>query len=165
MELCLVRHAIAEERGAAWPDDSLRPLTAAGTEKMAAAAAGLARLFQPSAIATSPLTRAVQTAEILAKAYGARALERREELANGDHAALAAWLNSSAHERWVLVGHEPYMSGLLSWLMTADEWSLSVDFKKGAAALLRTEHPIEAGKATLSWLLQPAALRRVAGPG
>jgi phosphohistidine phosphatase len=163
MEICLVRHAIAEERGAAWPDDGLRPLTPGGKEKMASGAIGLGQLFQPGAIATSPLTRAVQTAEILAEAYGLHALERRAELASGDHAALAGWLSSVAGERWLLVGHEPHLSGLLSWLTTADEWALNVEFKKGAAALLRTGRPIESGRATLAWLLQPGALRGLSG--
>ena len=58
MKLLLVRHAIAEERGPRYPDDSLRPLTAAGIEKMREATAGIERLVRPNRILTSPFTRA-----------------------------------------------------------------------------------------------------------
>ena len=40
-ELYLVRHAIAEERGDAWPDDSKRPLTEEGMSRFRKSARGL----------------------------------------------------------------------------------------------------------------------------
>jgi broad specificity phosphatase PhoE len=69
VHLLLVRHAIAEERGAAWPDDDQRPLSHDGARKWKRAARGLARVV-PSVdlLLTSPLTRTFQTAEILARA-------------------------------------------------------------------------------------------------
>src|SRR5262249_8330961 len=61
----LVRHAIAEERGPKWPDDTLRPLTERGKRRFATGAAGFASLEEaPDRILTSPLVRAKQTAEI-----------------------------------------------------------------------------------------------------
>src|SRR5512138_1330454 len=66
-ELYLVRHAIAEERGDAWPDDTKRPLTADGASRMRKAARGLSRMdVTLDVILSSPLVRARQTAEILA---------------------------------------------------------------------------------------------------
>ena len=63
--LYLVRHAVAEERGPAWPDDTLRPLTERGQRRFARAATGFVRLEGvPDSILTSPLVRARQTAEI-----------------------------------------------------------------------------------------------------
>ena len=41
IELYLVRHAIAAERGPKYPDDRLRPLTPAGTKKFADSVPGL----------------------------------------------------------------------------------------------------------------------------
>ena len=43
LHLVLVRHAIAEERGAAWPDDDQRPLSRDGARKWKRAARGLAQ--------------------------------------------------------------------------------------------------------------------------
>ena len=54
--------------------DALRPLTRAGRKKMRRAARGLARLVPHlDALATSPLTRAVETGEIVARAIRPRA--------------------------------------------------------------------------------------------
>jgi len=41
LELYLVRHAPAAERGPEWPDDSARPLTPGGAAKFGKAVAGL----------------------------------------------------------------------------------------------------------------------------
>ena len=68
--LYLVRHAIAEERGPAWPDDSQRPLTAEGAKRWRREATGLVAIdARPDLILTSPFTRARQTADLLAAAF------------------------------------------------------------------------------------------------
>jgi phosphohistidine phosphatase len=70
MKLLIIRHAVAEERDA-WANtgksDDERPLTTEGRGKMARNARGL-REGVPSVdlVATSPLVRARQTAEIVA---------------------------------------------------------------------------------------------------
>ncbi|MDH3366486.1 MAG: histidine phosphatase family protein, partial [Gemmatimonadota bacterium] len=69
MQLLVVRHAIAEDRdifAAAGREDDERPLTEEGTRRMAAGAVGLVRVVpRLDAVASSPLVRAVQTAEII----------------------------------------------------------------------------------------------------
>jgi phosphohistidine phosphatase len=61
IELYLIRHAIAEERGDKWPDDAKRPLTLEGTARMRKAAKGLVRLgVKFDVVLTSPLVRARQ---------------------------------------------------------------------------------------------------------
>ena len=72
MELFIVRHAWAEPLGdPAWPSDAQRPLTAEGRKRFARMAEILvSRGVAPDLIATSPLVRCVQTAEILARAVG-----------------------------------------------------------------------------------------------
>ena len=61
MELCLVRHAIAVERGSkGYQDDRARPLTPEGRKRMAQAALGLKSLVQPEAVLTSPILRAMK---------------------------------------------------------------------------------------------------------
>src|SRR5262249_40103762 len=67
-ELYLVRHAIAAERGSRWPDDTLRPLTREGISRFKDVVKEVARLgLMLDVIFTSPLTRARQTAELLAE--------------------------------------------------------------------------------------------------
>ena len=71
---------------------------------------------EPSLILTSPLIRAVQTAEILAETLGyIGPLLVREELGPGfDMQKLQALLNEfQSADEVVLVGHEPDLSGLI----------------------------------------------------
>src|SRR2546429_8832517 len=74
MRLLVVRHAIAEDREAfarSHKDDADRPLTSEGRRKMERAALGLKELLpELDVVAASPYKRAVDTAEIIAGAYG-----------------------------------------------------------------------------------------------
>ena len=160
VEICLVRHAIAEERGPTWSNDDLRPLTPGGRAKMATAAAGLATLFVPDVILSSPLLRAIETAEILARQFAAP-IHVCDALATGEHGALLDDVAATGRRRIVCVGHEPWMSGALSWLLTGDAGAIAAFFRKGAAALVSLESH-QAGAAMLEWLLQPSALRALA---
>lgn len=163
MELCLVRHAIAGERGdPRWPDDRLRPLTERGIERMETAAAGLRLLFRPDIILTSPLVRARQTAEILAAALGVRMVEEADALASGDDGLLFDHLAALGCERAIAVGHEPWMSATLANCLAGDGDAFRTDFRKGAAALASFAGAAAAGQGTLEWLLQPSTLRRLA---
>jgi phosphohistidine phosphatase len=160
MRICLVRHAIAVERGTpGYEDDSLRPLTARGRDRMEAETPGLRGLFSPQVIVSSPLLRARQTADILLAAYGLPKSRISAALASGDNKQLLADLLDIEADAVMLVGHEPHMSATLSWLLTGDEERMSVTFKKGGAALLACEGEPRAGRCMLEWLIQPGALR------
>ena len=68
LELYLIRHGIAAERGKDWPDDSKRPLTPEGIARLRKAARGLNALGVGfDQIVTSPLVRTRQTAEVFAE--------------------------------------------------------------------------------------------------
>src|SRR3954449_8982750 len=68
LELYLIRHGIAAERGKDWPDDSKRPLTPAGISRLRKAARGLTALeIGFDQIVTSPLVRTRQTAEVFSE--------------------------------------------------------------------------------------------------
>lgn len=163
MEICLVRHAIAEERGPAWPTDALRPLTKRGRERFAEAAEGLRMLYVPETLVSSPLTRALETAEILLRSFDLSGLHIAEGLATGDHEDLLHEVERLGSQRVALVGHEPYISALLSLLLVDDDARLVTLFRKGAAALVTFEGAPRPGTGMLEWLLQPAALRAMAG--
>ena len=163
MELCLLRHAIAVDRGTpGFEDDDLRPLTPDGARRFKQAARGLASLVTPQVILTSPLVRARQTAEILMDTYRLPNLHLSDALANGDCAALLRDVAEVEAQSVIVVGHEPHISGLLSYLLADNESRIGATFKKGAAALVTCVDEPEAGACRLEWLLQPAALRKLA---
>ena len=88
-EIYLIRHAIAEERSDAWPDDAKRPLTEDGISRMRKAARGAVRMgVSFDVILASPLVRTRQTAEVVAAAFDDLLTQehaRIEECAAGDH--------------------------------------------------------------------------------
>lgn len=166
MNLLVVRHAVAEEREtwhARGRDDFLRPLTADGRRKMREAARGIVRLVDPpQALATSPLVRAKETADILARAFGVPAADEIEALEPGQPPqALLGFLR--ARERQGLaavVGHEPHLGLLVSWLLAGRSRAF-VQLKKGGACLLDLGTRPGPGRAELLWLAVPAQLRRL----
>src|SRR6267154_2541713 len=69
MLIVLLRHGIAEEKGGGKPDEERR-LTREGHEKMKRVSRALAGILPDAdAIYSSPLVRAYETAEWVAKAY------------------------------------------------------------------------------------------------
>jgi phosphohistidine phosphatase len=167
VNLLIVRHAIAVDRGdPAFPWDDDRPLTPEGIHKFRLAARGLKSLGPtPERIVSSPLVRARQTAEILRDAM-APDLELTIEPhlePGGDFDATARALLEHPEETIAIVGHEPHVSGFTAFLLTGGDSRADLVFKKGAAALVTFPGRVEAGAGTLSWLIQPGALRALAG--
>ena len=163
-EVYLVRHAIAEVRDPRrFPDDAKRPLTAVGRRKMQRAAQGLAKLgVKADCVGSSPLVRAVQTAEVLAKELSySKPIEMISALAPGaDCGEVVAWLaKHSQNHRVLLVGHEPDISELLHLCVANAQFHS--DFKKGGVALVTFGGRIAAGQGTLGWLVTPKMLRRM----
>jgi phosphohistidine phosphatase len=165
VRLVLIRHAPAEDRAefalSGRPDDQ-RPLTERGREKMIANACGL-RAVVPvlDRLATSPYARAVETAEMLAHAYGDVPIERVSVLAPGARRDdFLEWLRAGSRcgTTTGIVGHEPDLAELVAWLVTGEPAPFFV-FKKGGAALIEREVPATPGRGTLRWLLSPAVLR------
>lgn len=160
----MFRHGPAGERedwARTGRPDSERPLTADGRKRAKEAAKGLAAIAgKVDLVATSPWTRARQTAELAAQALGAPLAETNYLLPHRSPASLAKWLSGLADERIVLVGHEPHLSKVVGWFLTGDERGY-VALKKAQAACLETEKAAGA-RATLLWSIPPKALRRLA---
>ena len=161
-ELYLVRHGLAEERGEKWPDDTKRPLTEDGSDRMRKAARGLTRLgIAIDVVLTSPLVRARQTADIVAAAIDPRpSLVTIESLApSGSYPAVVADLEKHARKtRIALVGHEPNIGELAARLIGA---RMPFEFKKGA--ICRIDFDVLPPKALgqLRWFLPPRFMRKV----
>jgi len=162
MEVILVRHAIAHERNRRrWPDDSRRPLTAAGVQKFRKAARGIgACLASAPVLLTSPYVRARETAAILASVAKLPKAIECPELAASESAQQGFALLRSRKERiLILVGHEPWLSQFLVAALAGMESRFAIEFKKGGAACIQFGGRPEPGRATLRWMLPPRVLR------
>jgi phosphohistidine phosphatase len=165
MKLLVIRHAVAEDRdafAATGLPDGQRPLTDDGRKRMRRAARGL-RTVAPriDVLATSPLVRAAQTAEIVARAYGGDlAIRTVDELSPERRPdELLGWLRShQPGETVAVVGHEPHLGFLAGWLLTGRNDSF-VELRKGGALLLDFDDPPSGGNAVLAWALPPRILR------
>ena len=164
VDLFLQRHGPAEERGAAHPDDSLRPLTAEGRARMAEIARGMRRLgIAPDVLLTSPLARAHETAEIVASVLRLDVrFEVLEALSPGaDHRGALRWLASKAPGcvSALLIGHEPDL-GLFTGSLVTGGRSASLHLKKGGLACVRLDR-WDASEGELRYLLEPRHLAKL----
>jgi phosphohistidine phosphatase len=164
LELYLVRHAIAAERGPKYPDDRLRPLTPAGTKRFAESVPGLVEMdVVLDVVLTSPLVRARETAMVLAAALKPKPpIVEIEALAPGGRPqAIVEAIKAHAKRarRMALVGHEPDLGELAARLLGARG---GVEFKKGAVCLIDVDGATPGGPGTLRWMLTPKALRALA---
>jgi phosphohistidine phosphatase len=158
MKLYVMRHGAAEDHAASGMDGD-RALTSSGRERVRAVAKALADAGEvPLAIVTSPLVRAVQTAEIVALVtkLGDRdgtVSVRREVAPGGTSAHLVRTLAGDGAKRVMVVGHEPDLSGLVSELLG----SFGRAFDK--AMVVGLYLPADGGRARLRFILEPKALR------
>jgi phosphohistidine phosphatase len=151
MKLFLVRHAIAEDG----PDDDARPLSKEGVARFKQQVALLERLdVSFDRVLHSPKKRALDTAALV------------ERLCEGDFevtpllaaAPTQALLDACVGDAVALVGHEPHLSTLLTWLVMGEKVAGRVELKKGAVACL--EGTAAPGQMQLRWLLPPKVARR-----
>ncbi|MAT71784.1 MAG: hypothetical protein CMJ58_19930 [Planctomycetaceae bacterium] len=160
MEIFIVRHAWAYHHGdERWPDDSQRPLEAAGRERFANMVVALAdRGFAPQAIATSPYARCAQTAEIIAEQTPhAPSVVELDELAPGsDFDALVEWTRSVDADSVAWVGHAPDVSFLCGELI--GRRNANIRFAKGAVAAVRAFEAPSRGCGELFWLATAKSL-------
>jgi len=151
MDLYLIRHAPAEER-APGGDDRLRALTRPGRARAREAARGLRRVAgRIELVRHSPWTRALESAEIVARRFDC-GLEVHAALARAPDEALLAALDG---ERLALVGHEPWLGELALWLSLG--WRVRAGLERPAALALT-----KCGVAHLRGDPEPGAMRLVA---
>ncbi len=160
MNLYLLRHGIAVEPGTpGCARDADRPLTPEGKDKLRKIAAAIKCMeLEFDRVLSSPYLRARQTAEIIAESLKPfRKLELSDSLApDGSSRKLIELLKSlkPPPQSVLLVGHEPYLSGLVSLLISA-HGSAYVLMKKGGLASLRVSSLHHGHCAVLEWLLTP----------
>ncbi|MFL5403235.1 MAG: SixA phosphatase family protein [Gemmatimonadales bacterium] len=165
MKLVIIRHGPAgdrEEWEAKGRDDRLRPLTAEGKKEMRRAAAGLARLVPAiDVLASSPWTRAFESAEIVALEYRTKVVKLETLIPEHQPDELLPWLQEQLPAKTVgVVGHDPHLSTLVGYLLTGKAASF-VELKKGGACLIDFKNAPKPSGGTLEWLLSRRELARL----
>jgi phosphohistidine phosphatase len=162
-ELYLVRHAIAADRGEAWPDDTKRPLTARGINRFKDELGGLKWIEAAiDEIFSSPLVRAKQTADLLAAAVeGHPTVKILDALAPGQapSTVMGHLAKAAKRQRVALVGHEPDLGQLAAHLIGA---SRPLTFKKGGICRIDIGKISARSTGSLVWFVTPKVLRHLA---
>ena len=166
MELYILRHGEAGKRIPSGSRDSERPLTVAGQEEVADIAKALSKLnVRFDFVATSPLKRARQTAETVARVLKVKkgTVEEWSELKpEGRRLELYRRLSQFKPESSVLVvGHEPYLSTMVSEIMFDGGTGRIVLKKAGLAKITVTAFQPKV-RGELRWLLTPKHLKKIA---
>jgi phosphohistidine phosphatase len=157
MEIYLLRHGIAEDRRNSGTDAE-RPLTAEGKEKLRrvldrARSAGV----EPSLMLSSPLVRAVQTAELAAEVLGYKGKIVRTDALLSEATPEALWAevrSRRGEEAVLLAGHEPHLSTSVAYLLGTP--TLTVEMKKGALVRIDVERLSGEPRGMLKWMLTAA---------
>lgn len=166
MDVYVLRHGLADERDhRKYPNDDLRPLTPKGIDKLTRQARGLKTMgFSVDLVISSPLVRAVQTAEAIMKGLDiACALRYSETLVPEAHPYLLLEELASKHSgvgRVMVVGHEPHMSSFVSMVVSGDPNGL-IRLKKGALCKLSMPRVDGVRSGRLEWLMTPAQMMKM----
>jgi phosphohistidine phosphatase len=167
IHLYLVRHGIAADAAPGFPDHA-RPLTAEGRERFRRLAKAFARLGEPpDLIFTSPLVRAVQTAELLAGAIGRDDVGVLEQLEPQVPAAeLFAEVGRRAKDGQsvALVGHDPQMSAAVALAAgLAPQEAMRIDFRKGSIIRIDVKALPKTQPSQPRWWIKPKRRELVKG--
>jgi phosphohistidine phosphatase len=162
MQIYILRHGVAED-AVPGQSDSERALTPEGKKKLRnVLRAAHQASVSPALILTSPLKRAVQTAELAAEILDYKGdLLRTKALEPTAHPRMV-WEEIRVHKdepAILLAGHEPLFSSLTAFLLGCPD--LQVDFKKGALACVAVDRFGAEPHGALKWLITP----KLASPG
>jgi phosphohistidine phosphatase len=164
MNLFFLRHGKAYARSVKWRPDSKRPLSTEGEKKMFENARGIERLdLSFDLILTSPYLRALRSAQILAEVLKSKNLVETHGLAaEATPKDIIDEINGKypGAGQIVLVGHEPFMTHLISILLGGHE-NLAIDLKKGGLCKLSITTLRLGPCACLNWLMTPRQLSRL----
>ncbi|MCX7762823.1 MAG: phosphohistidine phosphatase SixA [Candidatus Kryptonium sp.] len=153
MIIYLVRHADAEQKKPGMSDFD-RSLTELGKEMTRKMATFLKKMnLKVDLIVSSPLVRAVQTAEIIRDVLEVRSdiVKINELIPGSDFQALMKIIKSFDCDNLLAVGHEPHLGEFLGWLVGI---SKPIEFKKNSIACVEISS-FGASGGNLNWLIHP----------
>jgi phosphohistidine phosphatase len=152
--LYFLRHGNAGHHSAA-ADDDLRELTAGGVAALRSAAGIWRRLnLRPDVVISSPLPRALRTAELFVEGIGLSrepVIDDRLRPGAGWGDLARAMASHSEARRVMFVGHEPDLSSAVCLLTGA----AAVRLRKGGVACVEFPGVPEPGSGELAWLIDP----------
>jgi len=166
MKLYLVRHGIAiDPEDPVCPSEAERYLTEKGTQRARKAAQGMRAMgVTADVIISSPLVRAIQTAEIFAEELEFKGKKLKKSIAlewgappENIFAELAKL--KSPPDSIMLFGHAPHLDRTIALAIGANEDTTAL--KKSGAACLEMES-LSPPHGQLVWLMTPKALRAMA---
>jgi phosphohistidine phosphatase len=163
LDLFILRHGEAGQRVSAGRGDFQRSLTAAGQKEVSDIAKSLKELGTKfDVVITSPLKRAHQTAAIVAKIFKMeKKMQDWDELSpEGNRLDLYNKLSQLKQQSSVLVvGHEPYLSGMISEMIFDGNNGGKIALKKSGLARIRIISSAPKLHGELRWLLTPKLLK------
>ena len=157
MDLFVLRHGKAGQSSDG-SDDRKRALTADGKDEMRKVGKWMrSKKFGFTVIATSPLTRAYETADIIA-----RSLDQKDRLAVWEELAPGGDLETICYHAAqhgedaavLLTGHEPLLSMLISRIIAGND-TVSIILAKGGLGKIRNYSFDNRPSGDLQWLLTP----------
>jgi phosphohistidine phosphatase len=160
MEIYILRHGIAED-AAPGGSDADRALTAEGKAKLrrvleCAHAAGV----RPDVILTSPLKRALETAQLATSILNVKRDLAVTPALSPTSSPQRIWseIRAQKAEKLLIAGHEPLLSRAVAFLLRCP--ALRLDLKKGAMVRvdMKTVEPEPSG--ILKWILTPKLAQR-----
>ncbi len=156
MELYLLRHGIAEDKSPSGRDADRR-LTDEGRSKLRRVLerAQNARV-SPSLILTSPLKRALETAEIAARELGYEGRIVRDEALRPDSTPAKVWSavrDHSAEPSILLAGHEPLFSDTVGYFLGSTR--KMINFRKAGLVRIDFAGLSAEPRGVLQWILTP----------
>jgi phosphohistidine phosphatase len=165
LDLFILRHGEAGQRVSAGRGDFQRSLTTAGQNEVSDIAKSLKELGTKfDVVITSPLKRAHQTAAIVAKTLKMeKKMQDWAELSpEGNRLDLYNKLSQLKQQSSVLVvGHEPYLSKMVSEIIFDGNNGGRIDLKKTGLARIRIISSTPKFQGELRWLLTPRLLRNM----
>ena len=167
MDLYIIRHAIAQQLDKKNDFmDEKRALTNEGRERMHEVVKGLLKLgVELDLILTSPLVRAVETADIVATTFGLskKDIELTDNLKPGASCdGLFTEIKKRAGvESLALIGHQPDLGFIVSRIVQGNG-NLSIMLKKGSVCSINVIETVPTLHGNLVWLLTPKQLRLLA---
>lgn len=159
MTIYLFRHANAGQHLGDYKKDETRPLDKSGERQSHDVGRALAAMeVEVDVIISSPLTRAMQTAEIAAKEFS-----HRDKIVTDDAMRPEAGYDQfqdlltryGKNQAIMAVGHNPSITDFLVTLLAGSAAREFIDYKKGAVARV----DLDGGKAVLRWIMTPKMAR------
>jgi phosphohistidine phosphatase len=113
-------------------------------------------------ILTSPFARALETAALVAQVYGGDPAPREfPPLAQGiaPIETVRALRPLARHSAVMIVGHEPGLSGVVSYLLSGSPEGIRLDLRKCGLVALEVHDLGRRAGVALTWMLTPRQLR------